>query len=491
MSELERANVNEEETPLDIWGDDKLGRKADADYLIHFLTRRVEERGELGQDKSYVLNIDAGWGGGKSFFLDRLGDQLEEESYLVARVNAWEDDHTEDPLIAVMAAIGETVEKQFDETSSLAAKWRNLTSKVGGIAFTVGSKFILYRAGKYFGEDTIEAGLQSAKESRGPVENAVSVFQKEKETVLSFKKDLNLLLTNLKTGKHPLFILVDEMDRCRPPYAIALLERVKHLFNIDNVVFVFATDTHQLSHSIKAVYGEGFDGRSYLHRFFDQTYKFSNIPKLAFVKELCRRNGLDNESLELPDATSEVGGLAEFLTDGFEEFDFELRDILQCMDHLRNVITGWPYERHKMHAILLLPLIVGFHKGVPLLWNGNFPYEIERLAYIAGYSEKNGQPQRTLWKFLYSSQKSAGFEDVSWFEIFNAYISHILRDEAGLAMRRNQQPPDWEREILENIERDYELSSRRFGKRRRKVLPEDLTFWKYIDAVVSAGRMSK
>ncbi|TLX45598.1 hypothetical protein C1E24_18115 [Pseudoalteromonas phenolica] len=72
------------------------------------------------------------------------------------------------------------------------------------------------------------------------------------------------------------FILIDELDRCRPSYAIEMLEIIKHFFETPNFVFVVATDTKQLSHSIKAVYGSGFNGEEYLTRFFNRT---ASIPK--------------------------------------------------------------------------------------------------------------------------------------------------------------------------------------------------------------------
>ncbi|QDE47832.1 hypothetical protein EIN43_17235 [Enterobacter hormaechei] len=65
----------------------------------------------------------------------------------------------------------------------------------------------------------------------------------------------------------PTFIFIDELDRCRPNYAIDMLETIKHLFDINNVVFVIATDKEQLSHSICSVYGSGFDATRYLDRF--------------------------------------------------------------------------------------------------------------------------------------------------------------------------------------------------------------------------------
>ena len=73
------------------------------------------------------------------------------------------------------------------------------------------------------------------------------------------------------TGK--VIILVDELDRCRPIYAIELLERVKHLFDTEGIVFVLGVDRKQLSHSVKALYGATFDAAGYLRRFIDIDYK--------------------------------------------------------------------------------------------------------------------------------------------------------------------------------------------------------------------------
>jgi hypothetical protein len=82
----------------------------------------------------------------------------------------------------------------------------------------------------------------------------------------------------------PLFVMIDELDRCRPSYAVTVLERVKHLFEANDVVFIFATDTNQLQHTIRGAYGGDFDGRSYLSRFFDRRYSFPE-PRLGeFVK---------------------------------------------------------------------------------------------------------------------------------------------------------------------------------------------------------------
>ena len=68
-----------------------------------------------------------------------------------------------------------------------------------------------------------------------------------------------------------LIIFIDELDRCRPDYAVNLLERIKHYFSNKNVTYVFSVNLDELQHTIKRFYGEGFSATEYLDRFFDLT----------------------------------------------------------------------------------------------------------------------------------------------------------------------------------------------------------------------------
>lgn len=105
------------------------------------------------------------------------------------------------------------------------------------------------------------------------------------------------------------FILIDELDRCRPTYAIEMLETIKHFFDIPNFVFVIATDTQQLSHSIKAVYGSGFDGSEYLSRFFNRTATLPQGKLRGFIlNELSKTNIIESfeKNIMLPSIESSI-----------------------------------------------------------------------------------------------------------------------------------------------------------------------------------------
>ncbi len=66
-----------------------------------------------------------------------------------------------------------------------------------------------------------------------------------------------------------LVIFIDELDRCKPTYAIKLLEQIKHYMMDDRITFVFSVNLEQLQHTIKCYYGADFDASRYLDRFFD------------------------------------------------------------------------------------------------------------------------------------------------------------------------------------------------------------------------------
>ena len=111
---------------------------------------------------------------------------------------------------------------------------------------------------------------------------------------------------------------------------------MKHLFEIDQVVFVVATDTVQLSHSVGAVYGGGFNSDGYLSRFFNRTYYFERVSRRDFIEDLFTRLPIEADKVSLPPHID----LTTYLTGGFDFFGLSLRDIEQVYDILRSVATG-------------------------------------------------------------------------------------------------------------------------------------------------------
>ncbi|MBJ7544747.1 KAP family P-loop NTPase fold protein [Rhodomicrobium udaipurense] len=338
---------------IDPWSDDHLGRREEAEFLKKFLLGRTDERAERGQ--SFVLNIDAPWGQGKSFFLKRFARDLEKDGYTAVIIDAWADDHAADPLVAILAALDEVLSRL---TGKKRKGWADAKSQGAKVAWAlarstakVGASYIISEGGI----DGIKDALNGeANQAIDGFSKYIDRFRENKNAVASFKKKLQTLFDQRVPEKLPLIILIDELDRCRPTYAVQLLERVKHLFGMPNVAFVLATNTQQLSHSVNGVYGHSFDGSGYLRRFFDSTYTFS-LPKLdKLVQEIAVRECINYNKMEAPTSQEEA-----FIISAFEHFHVAPRDIERCMEILKTLSSVWA-SRNPIQLLYAIPLIIAY-----------------------------------------------------------------------------------------------------------------------------------
>jgi hypothetical protein len=145
----------------------------------------------------------------------------------------------------------------------------------------------------------------------------IDKFNEKSQAITQFKDVIKKILDKLPKEQKNLIIFIDELDRCRPTYAIELLERVKHLFDIERLVFILSTDLGQLSHSICAVYGNNFESKKYLKRFIDLDYS---------LKEPDLKKYIDSQfkTLQINTNYYDLVGLTLCIT---KIFGFKLRDI--------------------------------------------------------------------------------------------------------------------------------------------------------------------
>jgi len=99
------------------------------------------------------------------------------------------------------------------------------------------------------------------------IEKKIEHYAEEKDALKSFKENLVKLAAKVrKKQKFPLTIIVDELDRCRPDFALGLLERIKRLFDVEDVAFVLLVNRTQIEGYIRTVYGN-VDADAYLLKF--------------------------------------------------------------------------------------------------------------------------------------------------------------------------------------------------------------------------------
>ena len=242
---------------LDLLGRKKLGQR------ISTLLERIEQ--------PLVVALNGGWGTGKSHFLKLWTGAHRLENKGTAHIlyfDAFEHDYLDDPLISLVSAV---------LTQPTGAPWRK-----AGLDKLKSSALRLLKPGLRIGLAVATAGAtelagavlnEGLKAAQAEAKDTIDDFWK-KETgrvaaMNEFRDGLKELTSPEKGANKPrkIIFIVDELDRCRPDYALTLLEIIKHFFAVPNVHFVLGANLDALENSVKSRYGSGIDAAQYLQKF--------------------------------------------------------------------------------------------------------------------------------------------------------------------------------------------------------------------------------
>ena len=252
-------------------------------------------------ESPYTMSIDASWGNGKTTFLKMWMQHLKNQGLPVVSFNAWETDFTRNPFVVLSSelldALREYEKQKRISLSTLKATMRDLyqifaAEDIGGFVALTGSYLSIQQDEPFIGlAGSALTWIASALKRKKP--RPIN-YLAAKAAVESFKKELGSIAKRLPRNHdhHPLVIAIDELDRCRPSYAVELLEIAKHLFSVDHVVFVLAIDKTQLTHAIRALYGSEFDSVGYLRRFIDLDFQLPNPNRTKFMTQLMNQTKL-------------------------------------------------------------------------------------------------------------------------------------------------------------------------------------------------------
>ena len=256
----------------DPFKNDLLNRKEPAQILTRLIG---------GIEGPCVLAIDAAWGAGKTTFLKMWSQHLRNEQFPVVEFNAWETDHARDLFVAIVAELTDGLREFADE--SLTEKIRDTAEAAKQVALrAIPGAIRILTAGVLDVQPLIEK--ETGKLLASYAEDRLKKYTEAKDSIEGFRNKLQEMVKSLAVSKsHPLIVMVDELDRCRPSYAVELIEVAKHLFAVDHTVFVLAVNRDQLAHSIKALYGNEFDANGYLRRFFDVDFHLPDPDRKPFI----------------------------------------------------------------------------------------------------------------------------------------------------------------------------------------------------------------
>lgn len=276
---------------------DKLNREPTADFLTDLLR---------SAEGPYVMSLNAPWGTGKTTFVKMWKQKLVNNGYSALYFNAWENDFADDPLIAFIDAIDGLVNEKSggSKTEALKSAGGKILKQVAPLGVRLLTAGML--SGNEFGDGFGEL-LAGEKDNIADAlieggGDLINDHKQKKGAVETFRQELQDFVEELETRKEdeehaPLFFFVDELDRCRPDFAVELLERIKHLFNVPGIIFILVTNPDQLRHSVKAMYGQGMNAKGYLRRFVDLDYTLPDPEARVFAEFLFNKYGLGDFSI--------------------------------------------------------------------------------------------------------------------------------------------------------------------------------------------------
>lgn len=241
----------------------------------------------------FTFFLDEGWGEGKTVFsrqveiclrelnpitenadigseigkLLKIEDDSILHSYLPVYYSAWENDYWDDPLPSLGSAIAATGSAHFSTRTDL---------ETGEVVVTA-----------------LDAVLQSMQFNNLPNIGGLSEIRKTlagSELIEGYRnrgqlrQNVNALIdASLPEHANKMLLIIDELDRCRPTFALKALEEIKNLFTSDKLIILCSVNIDQLAKTVEGIYGPGTDGDGYLERFYDAKVCLSPISKTAFM----------------------------------------------------------------------------------------------------------------------------------------------------------------------------------------------------------------
>ena len=350
------------EVPADEpFANDRLDRRDQAEAIAAIL-KRIEG--------PFVLAVDAPWGEGKTTFLRMSQAYLRKNQFLVIDFNAWETDFSDDPFIALTTEIIQGLERLTTDESTdagLGSEGRNeiaeaLHSLTEQTQSLINWKSLMMTANFVLQHTTgidLSALRDASSDKETQAATRIKSYTEQKKLMKDFIESLSIIgtITENYTDR-PLVICIDELDRCRPTYAIELLETVKHLFSVENIVFIFGLNREQLAHSVRAVYGERFDAERYLSRLIDIDVILPRSDTTAFVASIMDscdiagslRNNVTRDSPRNLDDTQAM--IQEFLGSS----ELSIREIAQSIHHLALVMVSLNPNQYPLLQITVILL---------------------------------------------------------------------------------------------------------------------------------------
>lgn len=225
-----------------------------------------------------VVALNAPWGEGKSTFIKMWQNhiKLNQDNIKIKTIyfDAFKNDYQKDPFLAITSEIYSLCNMKEESKKEFIKNAKEVGKSLVWGAFKLGTKLT---TAALVDETVLENGANDISSILNDnieklIENRIKNHEANKSALDKFKGDLEKFIASEK----PIVFIIDELDRCRPDYALELLEQIKHLFSVKNLYFLLVVNSKQLESSIKSKYGNEINAHEYLQKFITLTLE---LPK--------------------------------------------------------------------------------------------------------------------------------------------------------------------------------------------------------------------
>lgn len=336
-------------------------------------------------EDSCSIALEGNWGSGKTFFvkqtkmildafnqsstkmdksqkkdvIDVCNGKLKQDEiqpHVCVYYDAWKNDNDDDPVLSLVYTILQDVDNKFFFNKDVPF-------------IKLAANILEFFSGKNW------SGLIESLQS----ENPLDALKESKKLECSIAEFLDSLLA--ERGNR-LVVFIDELDRCKPSYAVKLLERIKHYFSNDRITFVFSVNIYELQHTIRKFYGDNFNGGRYLDRFFDLRISLPPVNLEKFYRSI----NFGNEKAHYYSVSKEV----------IKIHQFELREITRYVRILK-IATHNMVSINSSYLNVENSIRFCVHCIVPIMIGLKIADAETYLAFIQG---KNSAPLVTMGKKL-------------------------------------------------------------------------------------------
>lgn len=408
----------------------------------------------------FVLSVEAPYGMGKTYFFTRFCEHLKKNGIPCIYISAWENDYAPSPFLYLLKEILNFFDKELSPTT------KDPISKLQEKGIKLGKRLLSSISVQYKG---IEANLGSF----------ISSFLNDADSIQQFKKEFSGLITQLHVNV-PLVIIVDELDRCRPDYALKTIEIMKHFFDIEQVFFIIPINKGAISEAVSAVYGQTVaqQGENYLRKLIDKEIllpspnkeSYKQIASSVITKEKLKP-ALDKGSIEDNNNYNGFAIIAEHFGNYARPRNLTYRETVQVCETFIQYANNIPHKIHVEYLVFLLCRKLEKNNIVAMPLTKEHPYSgvdaprvygKRKILCINGLFDATNGFKHDVWHFNYSSLCRSS-ENFSSYNEFYGYIETCRKlMKEGEACEGDSRIKKL-KYVIDNAEQEVKEYQRKFG----------------------------